>query len=204
MGPKKSAKKDKKAKPAASSESLDSLDKLTKTSLEIDTLLSELAHRDTLSARLHSQHDLATHKISLLESELQQKDVDGHEITSDMSRQYKSMQSEMAARIDALEATVKELKDKLAMSQTANQESTKEYLRIIAIKDEVIEEQNVKMSYMSAEFESMLNETLQKMSRKLEVVSTRWKENDNMQISEGNSRKLADFHLTRLIHKQDQ
>jgi hypothetical protein len=44
-----------------------------------------------------------------------------------------------------------------ASTQHAAQEAGKEYQRIIAQKDEIIEEQNVKMSYMSTEFESMLN-----------------------------------------------
>ena len=37
------------------------------------------------------------------------------------------------------------------------QEASKEYLKIIAQKDSIIEDLNIKMSYMSAEFESMLN-----------------------------------------------
>ncbi|KAI9352575.1 hypothetical protein BDR26DRAFT_849476 [Obelidium mucronatum] len=183
MGPKPKGKgkKDKKEKAAKTGNpgELDSQEKLNKSGLEIDTLLKELEHHNELNYRL--------------------KSANWH-----MSRQYKSMQSEMTARINSLESQVADLKAKLAASQTASQEATKEFIRIIAIKDEVIEEQNVKMSYMSSEFESMLNETLQKMSRKLDIVSNRWKENDNMQISEGNSRKLGDFQLNRLIHRQDQ
>lgn len=41
-------------------------------------------------------------------------------------------------------------------------------------------------------------ETLAKMTKKLETVSQRWKEGDAFQLSDGNQRRLADFHLTRL------
>ncbi|KAJ3022888.1 UNVERIFIED_CONTAM: hypothetical protein HDU68_008877, partial [Siphonaria sp. JEL0065] len=136
---------------------LDSQEKLTKSGLEIDTLLKELEHHNELNYRLKSANGVQRSKIENLEVELEHKQIDRLEITSDMSRQYKSMQSEMTAKINSLEAQVADLKAKLSASQTASQESTKEFLRIIAIKDEVIEEQNVKMSYMSSEFESMLN-----------------------------------------------
>ncbi|KAI8608499.1 hypothetical protein BC830DRAFT_1155005 [Chytriomyces sp. MP71] len=207
MGPKKkgSAKKDKgSAKKEGNPGELDSQEKLTKSGVEIDVLLKELEHHSEVNYRLKSSHGVQKAKIENLEVQLEAKQQDRLEITSDMSRQYKSMQSEMTSRINSLEAQVAELKAKLQASQTASQEATKEYLRIIAIKDEVIEEQNVKMSYMSAEFETMLNETLAKMARKLDIVSQRWRENDSMQISEGNSRKLADFHLNRLIQREEQ
>ncbi|KAJ3243850.1 hypothetical protein HDU78_011752 [Chytriomyces hyalinus] len=209
MGPKKKGKKEKpgsaKSKTAtANPADLDSIEQLAKSGVELDILLKELQHSTERNDRLQTHHVSAKAAIQQLEVQLEMKQQDRLEITSDMSRQYKSMQSEMTSRIRSLEAQVEDLKGKLAASQTANQESSKEYLRILAIKDEVIEEQNVKMSYMSAEFESMLNETLAKMARKLDTVSQRWKENDNMQISEGNSRKLADFHLNRLIQRQEQ
>ncbi|ORY37959.1 hypothetical protein BCR33DRAFT_854415 [Rhizoclosmatium globosum] len=205
MPPKKGKKEKKeKAPKGAPPGDLDSQEKLNKTSLEIDTLLKELEHETLLNDRLKSASQIQRSRIENLTVELENKQVDRLEITSDMSRQYKSMQSEMTAKINSLEAQVADLKAKLAQSQASSQESTKEYLRIIAIKDEVIEEQNVKMSYMSAEFESMLNETLQKMSRKLDIVSNRWKEQDNMQLSDGNTRKLADFQLNRIIQRQEQ
>ncbi|KAJ3106187.1 hypothetical protein HK100_003764, partial [Physocladia obscura] len=187
----------------AATATLDVTEKLAKSTLEIDILLKELQHHNAINYRLKSANGAARSTIETLTHELEEKRADRIEITADMARQFKSMQSEMTARINGLEAQVEDLKERLAASQTVNQESTKEYLRIIAIKDEVIEEQNVKMSYMSAEFEAMLNDTLGKMSKKLDAVSQRWKENDNMQISDGNARKLADFNLSRLVAKQD-
>ncbi|KAJ3327223.1 hypothetical protein HDU76_012189, partial [Blyttiomyces sp. JEL0837] len=110
-----------------------------------------------LNMRLKSKNMDQKSKIETLEEQLDYKSLDRLEITADMSRQYKSMQAEMSARINSLEAQVADLKQKLAACQTASQEASKEYQRIIANKDEIIEEQNVKMSYMSAEFETMLN-----------------------------------------------
>ncbi|KAJ3212088.1 hypothetical protein HDU82_003855 [Entophlyctis luteolus] len=193
--------KDGAKKDAAASEAAD---KLQKTTLELDILLRALEHTNTTAERLKSANGEQRNEIARLVSELDEKRADRIDVTADMARQYKCMQSEMMSKINALEAQVEDLKVKLAITQNASQEAAKEYLQIIATKDEVIEEQNVKMSYMSAEFESMLNETLAKMSRKLEIVSARWKENDNMQLSDGNSRKLADFHLHRLIAKHTQ
>ena len=67
------------------------------------------------------------------------------------------------------------------------------------------------MNYMTNEFESMLNviwrafkisyslqETLTKMTKKLEFANQRWKENDNLLLSEANAKRLEDFNLTRI------
>ena len=67
----------------------------------------------------------------------------------------------------------------------------------MAEKDLIIEEQNVKMSYMSTEFEQMLNDTLSKMTKKLETVSLKWKETEGVKMSDSSQKKLADFQIMR-------
>ena len=36
------------------------------------------------------------------------------------------------------------------------------------------------------------------MTKKLEVASSKWKENDKTQLSETSQKRIQDFHLTRL------
>lgn len=117
---------------------------------------------------------------------LERKSKDRLELTSDMSRQYKSMQTDMVARVGSLEAQVADLNGRLgrvsnifapvlcdgtvpscymfihaylrlATAQTALQDAAREHERTLAEKDTLIEDQQVKMSYMSQEFEAMLN-----------------------------------------------
>ncbi|KAJ3103185.1 hypothetical protein HDU97_010318 [Phlyctochytrium planicorne] len=137
----------------------DVVDKLSKAGVEIEVLLKEIEHSSEIKQRLKFKNEEQKEKIDHLEVQIDMKTLDRVEMTSDMSRQYKSMQAEMMARINSLEAANLDLRQKLgkAAAQTAAQEAAKEFTRVIAQKDEMIEEQNVKMSYMSTEFETMLN-----------------------------------------------
>ena len=36
------------------------------------------------------------------------------------------------------------------------------------------------------------------MTKKLEIASSKWKENDTTQLSEASLKRINDFHLTRL------
>ncbi|KAJ3019077.1 hypothetical protein HKX48_002383 [Thoreauomyces humboldtii] len=192
------AKKKGKSKEPVSLESLETAEKLVKASGELDTLSRELGHQSSLHARTRQAMEDQKARIVELEEQLERKAKDRLDLTSDMGRQYKSMQAEMAVKIVSLENQVAELTSKLAATQNALLDAARERDHIVAEKDTALEDQQVKMSYMSAEFESMLNETLAKMAKKLENVSQRWKESDNIHLSDVNQRRLADFHLTRL------
>ncbi|KAI8906642.1 hypothetical protein DFJ77DRAFT_196396 [Powellomyces hirtus] len=202
MPPKKkpgsAGKKKAKSKEPVSLESLDLTEKLLKSSTEVDVLHRELAFQTSTSAVLRLQMEEQKARIAQLEEQLERKSKDRLDLTSDMGRQYKSMQAEMAVKIGGLEMQVVELTNRLNATNLALQECGRERNAIVAEKDAALEDQQVKMSYMSAEFESMLNETLAKMAKKLETVSQRWKESDNIHLSDVNQRRLADFHLTRL------
>ncbi|KAJ3047998.1 hypothetical protein HK097_010972 [Rhizophlyctis rosea] len=193
-----SGKKKKAATKELTQDQLDATEKLVQAQAEIDTLLRELELRNDLNARLKLHIAEQKARILALEEQLDHRSQDRLELTSDMSRQYKTMQSEMLSRINMLEGQVTELKVKLARTETTMQKAAEDHTRVISEKDLIIEDQNVRMTYMSNEFESMLNETLAKMSKKLETVSLKWKESDNVHLSDVNQRRLADFHLTRL------
>jgi len=129
-----------------------------------------------------------------LKQELANSTIDRYSITADMNKQYRQLQNNMITKIKTLEAKVCELQNQLNVAKLALQESAKEHARIIAEKDSLIEDQNVKMSYLSSEFETMLNETVTRMTNKLEFVTSKWK--DDIHLSEINQRRLADFHIT--------
>lgn len=54
-------------------------------------------------------------KIADLEEQLERKSKDRLDLTSDMGRQYKSMQAEMSSKIGSLEAQVADLHAKLGI-----------------------------------------------------------------------------------------
>lgn len=118
-----------------------------------------------------------------------------------MSRQFKTMQSDLISEVNRLENLTFELNTKLTGVQHVYTEATKVHAAALIEKDQIIEELNMKMSFMTNEFESMLSETLSKVTKKLEFVSTRWKENDQISLSEQNVQRLSDFQLVRLVLK---
>ncbi|KAJ3162045.1 hypothetical protein HDU86_005743 [Geranomyces michiganensis] len=192
------AKKKSKSKEPVSLEALETAEKLQKSSTELETLIRELAHQSSQNAVLRAQMEEQKTRQALLEEQLERRTKDRQDLTADMARQYKSMQAEMAVKIGMLENQVTDLNAKLSATNAALIECGRERDAIVAEKNAALDDQQVKMSYMSAEFESMLNETLAKMSKKLETVSNRWKETDNINLSDVNQRRLADFHLTRV------
>ncbi|KAI8819745.1 uncharacterized protein EV422DRAFT_588548 [Fimicolochytrium jonesii] len=191
------AKKKSKSKEVVGQD-LELQEKLVKAAAENDALTRELAHQSSLSHRLQLTIEAQRARILELEDVVERKGKDRMDLSTDMGRQYKAMQSEMCAKVAGLEGVVAELGGRLAASQAALAESLRERAQIVAEKETALEDQHQKMSYMSNEFESMLNETLGKMHKKLETVSQRWKESDNIHLSDVNQRRLADFHLTRL------
>ena len=174
MPPKKKKASKKKAAGDASSNELTPADKLIRAAMEMDALQRELAIKNDINARLKSQIMDSRGKMAVLEDSLKIKTNDQLELTSDMARQYKSMQSELLETVNRLDAENKSLETKISMHsrfykiytnqnlyidtlQTNAKDQKKKYDTIIAEKDALIEEQNSKMTYMTNEFEHMLN-----------------------------------------------
>jgi hypothetical protein len=50
----------------------------------------------------------------------------------------------------------------------------------------------------------LIQETLAKITKKLELASNKWKESDHITLSENNMKRLEEFQLTRLVFIIDQ
>ncbi|KAJ3355359.1 hypothetical protein HDU91_005678 [Kappamyces sp. JEL0680] len=167
--------------------------------------------KNEINARLRQQVYEHKQKIQHLETQAELRAQDRLDLTSDMARQFKTMQAELISEVNRLENITFELQTKLTGLQTVYADEKKRHAETVSDKDATIEELNMKMSYMTSEFETMLAETLSKITKKLEIVSTRylvslltaplgrWKENDQISLSEQNARRLDDFQLTRLV-----
>ena len=67
------------------------------------------AHQSTLTHRLQLTLDAHRARIAELEDLLERKGKDRMDLSTDMGRQYKAMQSEMCAKVAGLEGVVEEL-----------------------------------------------------------------------------------------------
>jgi chromosome segregation ATPase len=132
-------------------------DKLLKAQFEVDLLQRELELKNEINARLRGQIHAQNLELDHLRSELELKREDRLDITSDMARQYKTMQSELISEINRLENNNAEISSRLSQVQNAFQESKREYEVHLRDKDTTIKELNSRITYMTNEFENMLS-----------------------------------------------
>ncbi|KAJ3318394.1 hypothetical protein HDV06_003079 [Boothiomyces sp. JEL0866] len=154
--PPKKAKKSKAAPEVADAAELALQESYAKCLVEKESLQQELEHKNEVNARLRQTIQDQKLRIEHLESILEMRTQDRLDLTSDMSRQYKTMQSELISEVNRLETASFELHTKLEMIQTAFTEARKNHAEELAAKEAQLEEQNLKMAYMTAEFENML------------------------------------------------
>ncbi|KAI8911561.1 hypothetical protein EDD86DRAFT_188568, partial [Gorgonomyces haynaldii] len=173
-------------------------DKLNKAQMEVDALKRELELKNEMLARTRNNMSLQKDRITELEQLIELQTKDRLDLTSDMSRQYKTMQAELIAKVNILQRENLDLKTRLTHLQTQHVDEIQQLEEMQSQKETIIEEQNLKMAYMTSEFEGMLSETLSKMTKKIELVTQRWKETDQVVISDSNMRRLEDFNLTRI------
>lgn len=202
-----SAKKKAKPKQESKVDSVDyeMKDLLLKSTLEVANLQRELEVKNEIIIRGKKQIEDQKFAINGLEDMLELKNKDRIDLITDMSRQFKQMQTQLLEKVSMLEVYLKEARIAVVTGTTENIEAQKNLAALEIAKDFIIDEQKMKMDYMTSEFETMLRETLSKMSKKVELVTgynslteEKWKNKNNIQISEANLRRLEDFNLTRL------
>lgn len=125
--------------------------------METQALQRELETKNEINARQRQQLQDQKQRIEYLEHQLELRTQDRLDVTADMSRQYKTMQSELISEVNRIENHSLEVTTKLEQLQHAFTDSRKTYTSEILQKDMMIEEQNIKMSYMTSEFENMLS-----------------------------------------------
>jgi hypothetical protein len=88
-------------------------EKYLKSVIENTSLQRELETKNEINARLRQNVFELKMKVQNLEEKLEMRKQDRIDLTSDMSRQYKTMQSELISEINRLESGNTELTAKL-------------------------------------------------------------------------------------------
>ncbi|EDO33635.1 predicted protein [Nematostella vectensis] len=115
----------------------------------------------------------------------------------DLTRQYKTMQSEMALRIHMLEQTVTKLREQLASTEEELQKTRKERDDMRREKDQIISELKFKIEHMESVYESILHDAFDKMTLKVDEARSKW-ETQSSEIQERNKQILLEFGLNPL------
>ncbi|KAI9217428.1 hypothetical protein BC828DRAFT_391150 [Blastocladiella britannica] len=189
---KKSGKKDDpKAKEQTVVEQLTA--RINGATVEIETLKRELAHRDDTILRLKEANANLKQMVEELENSVDERNRDRQELAADSNSQFKKLQHDMQTKVSTLEHHMAELKFTCDTTTAQLNKKIADYNSMVEIKDAIIEEQSTKISCMATEFESMLNETMDKVARKIQQAADQW--NGEESLSPENEKRYAEFSL---------
>ncbi|PIK59587.1 putative coiled-coil domain-containing protein [Apostichopus japonicus] len=172
-------------------------DKYKKTLHEIEALKDHLASRKEIARRAQSHSDEWKRKMEVAHDQLTNHKDDQRAVTTDMTRQYKHMQTEMNSEIHHLTAALDKTKLKLEQTERQLDETTREKERVTTEKDQLINELQDKIKNMEFSYESMMQEALDNMVIKLDTAQKRWQEQAT-NIHFENKQKLMEFGLNPL------
>lgn len=172
-------------------------DKYKKTLHEIEALKDHLASRKEIARRAQAHSEEWKKKMEAAHEDLVSQKDDQKSITTDMTRQYKHMQTEMNAEVHRLAAELDKTKTKLAQTEKQLQETTAEKEKITKEKDDLIAELQDKIKNMEFSYESMMQEALDNMVIKLDLAQKRWQEQAT-NIHFEHKQKLMEFGLNPL------
>ncbi|XP_032229085.2 coiled-coil domain-containing protein 153 [Nematostella vectensis] len=172
-------------------------DKYKRTLEEIECLKDELATRTELTRRARDTAERMKGKMLEAKEEVGTEQQNKLDISSDLTRQYKTMQSEMALRIHMLEQTVTKLRGQLASTEEELQKTRKERDDMRREKDQIISELKFKIEHMESVYESILHDAFDKMTLKVDEARSKW-ETQSSEIQERNKQILLEFGLNPL------
>merc|ERR1712100_920855 len=118
---------------------------------------------------IHAKNELRE-RVKEYHDEFEREKMRTLDITADMTRQYKE--------INELENQILDLHDQLKLSEMKLERHKTETKKQMEEKDKVIQDQSHRMEQMAAEFGSMLEETLKKMTDRIEISSKKYEEDE--------------------------
>uniref|UniRef100_A0A8C4SKG4 Dynein regulatory complex protein 12 n=1 Tax=Erpetoichthys calabaricus TaxID=27687 RepID=A0A8C4SKG4_ERPCA len=170
-GKEKSKGKKEKKKPADGN-SLE--EKYRRSTLDVEVLKDHLALRRDIARQAQAcSHELKT-RLSSLEQTLGEERDDKKAISADLTRQYKTMQTEMGVKVHQLEIEVSRLRQQLAACQESLQNEQQERERITQEKDATIAELQGKIDNMETEYEKILHDSLDNLLSRLADTKMNW------------------------------
>nr|XP_020455768.1 coiled-coil domain-containing protein 153-like isoform X1 [Monopterus albus] len=152
MAPKK---KTAKKNPEKSENDLDATYK--RSILDIAVLQDHIALQCESIIKVQSDKNDLRRRMRDMEQKLQQERQDHRDINSDLSRQYKTMQTELTNKVKRLEEDVSQLKEELAMCQEELRKGKRDRDQMEQEKDATIADLQHKLDNMEIDYERVLH-----------------------------------------------
>eukprot|EP00792_Barthelona_sp_PAP020_P012904 TRINITY_DN7783_c0_g1_i1.p1 TRINITY_DN7783_c0_g1~~TRINITY_DN7783_c0_g1_i1.p1 ORF type:complete len:197 (+),score=62.83 TRINITY_DN7783_c0_g1_i1:33-623(+) len=145
--------------------------KLAQANARIESLERLLATKtETANKAIIAQGQLRSQLLAY-HSDFDKERQDRFDITSNMTRQYKTLQEELIVHLNQSQEEVANLKDKLELARIEKESMIRDKDAIIASKNEEIESLKKKIEQMHLEFADMLQDTLIRMKEQVQRAS---------------------------------
>mmetsp|Transcript_35988 Transcript_35988/g.94422 ORF Transcript_35988/g.94422 Transcript_35988/m.94422 type:complete len:202 (+) Transcript_35988:153-758(+) len=149
--------------------------------------------RQAAAKSMHTGHELEA-TADLLAGERQNL----MDVSADLTRQYKTMETKLIARILELETSNKVLRKELDMTRAALTETKTQASSTIKSKNEEIDILKHKIHSMEGAYEGILIHALDTMTERIEAARDKW-EIESFMVQQRNKDALLDFGLSHSV-----
>lgn len=196
MPPKKKVKK-KREKSAKKVDEPTIEEKYQQTMRKIESLQDHLAMRTEIARRSQMQSSDLREQMRKAEDDIEEERKSKYDISSDLIRQYKSMQQDLTHKIYNLESKVLELGSKLSKTEDELAFERSDKQRIIEEKDSMIENLERRLDHIEAAYENILHDAFDMIVEKMNAARDSWKD-ESLEIQGRNKAVLLQFGLNPL------
>ncbi|XP_034556559.1 coiled-coil domain-containing protein 153 isoform X2 [Notolabrus celidotus] len=155
MPPKKKTKKTTKKIPEKCQNDLEA--KYKRSILDVAVLQDHIALQCESVKKVQSDRVDLRRRMRDVEQKLQHERQDHRDVNSDLSRQYKTMQTELSSKVKRLEKEVSQLKEELALCQGEQKKEKREREHVEQQKDAIISDLKHKLDNMETDYEKILH-----------------------------------------------
>ncbi|XP_038817810.1 coiled-coil domain-containing protein 153 [Salvelinus namaycush] len=172
-------------------------EKYRRSALDVTVLRDHLALRGDVALQAQSiSHDLRS-RMRDMEQELHHERLDRKDVSADLTRQYKTMQTDMTVKVKKLGDEAILLREQLAQCQEELRAERKAHEQLQQEKDTTIADLQNKLDNMETDYEKILHDTLDSLTSQLAEARLRW-EHESTVVHQEYKELLSDFGLNSL------
>ncbi|XP_072247836.1 dynein regulatory complex protein 12 [Leuresthes tenuis] len=162
--------------------------------LDIAILQDHIVLQCETIRKIQSDRTNLRRNVRDIEQKLQCERQDHWDVSSDLSRQYKSMQTELTKKVARLEKETSQLKEELLLCQEELNKEKRERVQVEQEKDAVIADLQHKLDSLETDYERVLHETLDGLTAQLATVRQGW-ENKSPTFNQSEKELLSEFGI---------
>lgn len=190
MPPKKKGKKGKKK--GGKDGELSEGDKLKLKTHEIDALKDNLAYRKDFNRRTKYVYEEMKDKLDETYKNIDEIENVHKASSAYLTHQYKTLQNDMAIKMHTIEAELVNTRRQLDQTELKLQEEIKDKQHVIEMKNEKINDLEMKIKNIQLMYDSIIHITLDNFNAKIEVKKLEW-EDKSIQLQTKNKKLLAEL-----------